>query len=32
LKLHRVARHRSNPQKQPYVPVLYHCLMAEDSA
>src|ERR1700720_30003 len=31
LKLHRVARHRSNPQKQPYVPVLYHVLMAEDS-
>src|SRR5712672_2498565 len=32
LKLHLVARHRSNPQKQPYVPVLYHALMAEDSA
>jgi len=32
LKLHRVARHRSNPQKQPHVPVLYHGLMAEDSA
>jgi NAD(P)-dependent dehydrogenase (short-subunit alcohol dehydrogenase family) len=32
LKLHRVARHRSNPQKQPYVPVLYQALMAEDSA
>src|SRR6516165_707125 len=32
LKLHLVARHRSNPQKQPYVPVLYHDLMAEDSA
>ena len=32
LKLHLVARHRSNPQKQPYVPVLYHSLMAEDSA
>src|SRR6201984_377685 len=26
LKLHLVARHRSNPQKQPYVPVLYHTL------
>src|SRR6201981_2871870 len=24
LKLHLVARHRSNPQKQLYVPVLYH--------
>src|SRR6201988_3139919 len=23
LKLHLVARHRSNPQKQPYVPLLY---------
>ena len=32
LKLHLVARHRSNPQKQPYVPVSYHALMAEDSA
>src|SRR6516165_5787927 len=32
LKLHLVARHRSNPQKQPYVPVLYHDLIAEDSA
>src|SRR6202023_3358874 len=32
LKLHLVARHRSNPQKQPHVPVLYHALMAEDSA
>ena len=32
LKLHLVARHRSNPQKQPYVPVLYHRVMAEDSA
>src|SRR6516162_6426284 len=32
LKLNLVARHRSNPQKQPYVPVLYHHLMAEDSA
>jgi hypothetical protein len=32
LKLHLVARHRLNPQKQPYVPVLYHTLMAEDSA
>src|ERR1700739_52874 len=32
LKLHLVARHRSNPQKQPYVPLLYHDLMAEDSA
>src|ERR1700740_971549 len=32
LKLHLVARHRSNPQKQPYVPVLYHDLMAEDRA
>jgi len=27
-----VARHRLNPQKQPFVPVLYHALMAEDSA
>src|ERR1700739_54681 len=26
LKLHLVARHRSNPQKPPYVPVLYHML------
>src|SRR6266436_6850015 len=32
LKLHLVARHRLNPQKQPYVPVLYDDLMAEDSA
>jgi hypothetical protein len=32
LKLHRVARHRSNPQKQPHIPVLYHTLMAEDFA
>src|ERR1700716_2626038 len=32
LKLHLVARHRSNPQKQPCVPVLYHALIAEDSA
>ena len=32
LKLHLVARHCSNPQKQPYVPVLYHDLIAEDSA
>src|SRR5499425_3543638 len=32
LKLHLVARHRSNPQKQPYVPVLYHALVAENSA
>src|SRR5246127_4129640 len=32
LKLHVVARHRSNPQKQPYVPVLCLALMAEDSA
>src|ERR1700745_2319698 len=32
LKLHLVARHRSNPQKQPHVPVLYHATMAEDSA
>jgi hydroxymethylglutaryl-CoA reductase len=23
LKLHLVARHRSNPQKQPHVPVMY---------
>jgi hypothetical protein len=30
--LHLVARHRSNPQKQPHVLVLYHDLMAEDSA
>src|SRR6201985_3685722 len=30
LKLHLVARHRSNPQKPPYVPVLYHTLTAED--
>src|ERR1700736_1330137 len=32
LKLHLFARHRSNPQKQPYVPVSYHDLMVEDSA
>src|SRR6201982_3644173 len=32
LKLHLVARHRSNPQKQPCAPVLYHGPMAEDSA
>ena len=31
LKLNLVARHRLNPQKQPYVPVLYHSFMAEDS-
>lgn len=31
LKLDLVARHRSNPQKQPYVPLLYHAFVAEDS-
>src|SRR5216684_2245137 len=31
LKLHLVARHHSNPQKQPHVPGLYPILMAEDS-
>jgi hypothetical protein len=31
LKLDLVARHRANPQKQPYVPGLYLILMAEDS-
>ena len=31
LKLHLVARHRSNPQKPPYVSVLHYALMAEDS-
>jgi hypothetical protein len=31
LKLDPVARHHSNPQKQPYVPVLYQIFMAEDS-
>src|ERR1700726_4167223 len=32
LKLHLVARHCSNLQKQPDVPVLYDAMMAEDSA
>src|SRR6516162_8221436 len=31
LKLDLVARHRSNSQKQPYVPGLYHHFLAEDS-
>jgi len=31
LKLHLVARHHSNPQKQPHVPGLYSTFMAEDS-
>ena len=31
LKLHLVARHHSNPQKQPHVPGLYFIFMAEDS-
>jgi hypothetical protein len=31
LKLDLVARHRSNPQKQPHVPVMYHTMTAEDS-
>jgi hypothetical protein len=31
LKLHLVARHHSNPQKQPHVPGLYPSFMAEDS-